>query len=82
MNFNFDHWSYILTLNSKQIKNVTVFPTCGGFNQTINFIKGSYPDTKIWDQSEIVSIHPTQTESRNHIPKDSAQLLAQHFSFE
>lgn len=72
----------ILTLNSKKIKNVTVFPACGGFNQTINFIKGSYPDTKIWDQTEIVSIHPSETESRNHIPRNSAEVLAQRFSFE
>lgn len=72
----------ILTLNSKQIKNVTVFPTCGGFNQTINFIKGSYPDTRIWDQTEIASIHPSETESRNHIPREMAELLAQRFSFE
>ena len=72
----------VLLLNSKGIKNVTVFPTCGGFTQTINFIKKNYPETKIWNQEDLVSIHPSQTESRNHIPKESAQLLAQHFSFE
>ena len=72
----------VLTLNSKGIKNVTVFPTCGGFEQTINFILKNYPETKIWDQTKIFSIHPSETESRNHIPKERAQLLAQHFSFE
>lgn len=72
----------ILTLNSKGIKNVTVFPTCGGFEQTINFVKSAYPETKIWDQFAIVPIHPSETASRNHIPKESAQLLAQRFSFE
>jgi hypothetical protein len=72
----------ILTLNSKGIKNITVFPTCGGFEQTIKFIKNKYPETKIWDQSILFPIHPSETESRNHIPKDSAQKLAQLFSFE
>lgn len=72
----------VLTLNSKGIKNVTVFPTCGGFNQTIKFIKSNYPETKIWNQSTLVSIHPSETESRNHIPLESAQKLAQQFSFE
>lgn len=72
----------ILTLNAKEIKNVTVFPTCGGFNQTIKFINDKYPGTKIWDQTNLVAIHPSETESRNHIPKDSAQKLAQHFSFD
>lgn len=72
----------VLTLNSKGIKNVTVFPTCGGFEQTIRFIQNNYPDTKMWDQSKLFPIHPSETSSRNHIPKTNAQQLAQHFSFE
>jgi len=71
----------ILTLNAKGVKNVTVFPTCGGFQQTINFIEENYPETKIWDQFLIAQIHPSETSSRNHIPKENAQNLAQHFSF-
>jgi predicted Rdx family selenoprotein len=74
--------SAVLTLNSKGIKNVTVFPTCGGFTQTIKFINSKYPETTTWDQSELVSIHPSETESQNHIPLESAQKLAQQFSFE
>jgi len=71
----------VLTLNAKSIKNVTVFPTCGGFEQTISHIKNKYPDTNLWDQTTIVSIHPTETNSRNHIPIDHAKSLADKFTF-
>jgi len=71
----------ILTLESKKIKNITVFPICGGFKQTIDHIKTKYPDTKVWDQSEIMQIHPSQVHSRNHVSLDHAQLLASKFSF-
>jgi predicted Rdx family selenoprotein len=72
----------ILTLNAANIKNITVFPTCGGFNQTINHINTKYPNTKIWDQTAIMRVHPAQVQSRNHISLDHAQLLASKFSFD
>lgn len=71
----------ILTLESKGIKHITIFPACGGFTQTINFIKDTYPETAIWDQSKIAPIHPSETESRNHIPLELAEELAHKFSF-
>lgn len=71
----------ILNLESKNIKNITVFPICGGFSQTINHINAKYPNTKLWDQSKIMRVHPKQVQSRNHVSLDHAQLLASKFSF-
>jgi predicted Rdx family selenoprotein len=70
----------VLNLEAKKIKNVTVFPICGGFNQTIEHVKEKYPDTKIWDQSQIMKVHPSTVESRNHMNLEHAQLLASTFS--
>lgn len=72
----------ILTLESKRIKNITVFPICGGFRQTQDHIKAKYPDTKFWDQSKIMKVHPKQVQSRNHVSLDHAQTLASKFSFD
>lgn len=71
----------ILNLEARNIKNVTVFPVCGGFKQTINHIRIKYPNTSIWDQTKIVTIHPKEVTSRNHISLDHAHLLARHFNF-
>jgi hypothetical protein len=70
----------ILNLEAKKIKNVTVFPICGGFRQTIEHIKEKYPNTVIWDQTTILQVHPTTVESRNHMNLEHAQLLASTFS--
>ena len=71
----------ILSLKEKSINSITVFPTCGGFEQTIAHIQNRYPDTKIWDQSKLVRIHPSSTESANHIDIDNAKILADEFKF-
>ena len=72
----------VLNLESANIKNITVFPICGGFRQTIDHIKAKYPNTKLWDQSKIMRVHPKQVQSRNHVSLDHAQLLASKFSFD
>jgi hypothetical protein len=72
----------ILNLEAKNIKNITVFPICGGFRQTIDHIKTKYPHTKIWDQSKILRVHPSEVDSRNHVSLDHAQLLSSRFSFD
>lgn len=72
----------VLNLEAKKIKNVTVFPVCGGFSQTIDHIKAKYPNTKTWDQTKILRVHPREVVSRNHVSLDHAQLLASKFSFD
>lgn len=72
----------ILNLEAKNIKNVTVFPVCGGFISTISHIKEKYPTTKVWDQTQILRVHPTEVKSRNHVSLDHAHLLASKFSFD
>lgn len=71
----------ILNLDAHNIKNITVFPVCGGFRQTIDHIKQKYPSTQIWDQTDILEIHPKEVPSRNHISLEHAQLLAKKFRF-
>ncbi len=71
----------VLNLEAKKIKNVTVFPICGGFKQTIDHINAKYPDTKTWDQTKILRVHPKDVDSRNHMSLEHAQLLASKFSF-
>ena len=72
----------ILNLEAANIKNITVFPICGGFSQTINHIQIKYPITKIWDQSKILRVHPREVNSRNHVSLDHAELLASKFTFD
>lgn len=71
----------VLSLNEKSVKNITVFPTCGGFEQTIAHLREKYPTTNIWDQSQISQLHPSQTESRNHVSLEIANQLANNFIF-
>lgn len=71
----------VLNLEAKKIKNVTVFPICGGFRQTIDHINAKYPDTKTWDQTTILRVHPKDVDSRNHMSLEHAHLLASKFSF-
>lgn len=72
----------VLNLEAKKIKNVTVFPVCGGFVQTIDHIKAKYPGTVFWDQTKILRVHPSEVSSRNHVSLEHAQLLASKFSFD
>lgn len=72
----------ILNLEAANIKNITVFPICGGFRQTIDHIKSKYPNTSLWDQSKIMKVHPKQVQSRNHVSLLHAQKLASKFSFD
>lgn len=71
----------ILSLNNMGLKHVTVFPTCGGFKPTLEYLKHQLPNSLYWDQTDIVSLHPNETESRNHVDIETAKKLADNFNF-
>ncbi len=77
----FAYKSTISYLDQLGIKNITVFPTCGGFEQVIKYLNHRLPNARLWDLTKVGRMHPRETDSRNHITLELAQKLADNFEF-
>lgn len=77
----FAYKSTIRYLDQLGIKHITVFPPCGGFKPVIKYLNHTFPDISLWDQTTVEELHPSETDSRNHITLELAQKLAENFHF-
>jgi hypothetical protein len=73
--------STIMMLNNMNIPNVTVFPTCGGFKPVQRYLKHKFSNINLWDQTDVCTLHPNDTDSRNHVTLELAKKLADSFIY-